>query len=195
MINWSSNILTTSCKELKKTLIGKTPLEKTLILGKIEGRRRGQQRVRWLDGITDLMDMRLNKLWKMVKDWQGSLACCNPWGHKESNTTWRLNNSKWHIPEKDWNEAKQECYSLALISSEYVVWQKLEAGCLLQYSNDHSFIVFEPKFLCLVHREAKQTERSEFRQRKVYCRAGQGGLGQFMLKGLELPTGFQGSNF
>ena len=97
-------------------------LEKTLILGKIEGRRRGQQRMRWLDGITDLMDMRLNKLWKMVKDWQGSLACCNPWGHKESNTTWRLNNSKWHSPEKDWNEAKQECYSLALISSEYVVW-------------------------------------------------------------------------
>ena len=37
-------------------------MEKTLILGKIEGRRRGQQRVRWLDGITDLMDMRLNNL-------------------------------------------------------------------------------------------------------------------------------------
>ena len=64
-------------------------LEKTLILGKIEGgRRRGRQRMRWLDGITNSMDMNLGKLRELHE--RGRLACCSPWGHKESDTTEQL---------------------------------------------------------------------------------------------------------
>ena len=60
------------------------------MLGKIEGRRRtGRQRMRWSDGITDSMDMDLGRLG--VGDGQGSLACCGSWGHKEPDTTERLN--------------------------------------------------------------------------------------------------------
>ena len=59
------------------------------MLGKIEGRRRrGRQRMIWLDGITDSVDICVSKL---REDGQGSLACCSPWGCKESDTPERLN--------------------------------------------------------------------------------------------------------
>ena len=55
-------------------------MEKTLMLGKIEGRRRGQQRMRWLDDSTDSVDMSLGKLRELVME--GGLVCCGPWGHR-----------------------------------------------------------------------------------------------------------------
>ena len=64
-------------------------LEKTLMLGRIGGRRTGQQRMRWLDGITDSMDL---FEWILgVGDGQVGLACCNSWGGKQSDMTEQLN--------------------------------------------------------------------------------------------------------
>ena len=68
-------------------------LEKILMLVKTEGRRRsGQQRKRWLNGIPSSMDMSLRKFQKIDSERQESLACCSPWGGKESDMTHRLQN-------------------------------------------------------------------------------------------------------
>jgi len=77
-------------------------LEKTLMLGKIEGRRRrGQQRMRWLDGVIDSVNIDLSKLQEIVKDRE--VAYYSPWGHKELHTTEQLNNNRTKMKPWRWS--------------------------------------------------------------------------------------------
>ena len=88
--------------------------EKTLMLGKTEGRRRrGRQRIRWLDCITNSMDMSLSKLGKVVMDREAWL-CCSPWGCKELDTAEWLN----------WTELKNVNFHLYYYLQSFILNMK-----------------------------------------------------------------------
>ena len=101
---------------VKNWLIGKDPNAGKKIEG---GRRRGQQRMRWFDGITNFMDRSLSKLW--VGDGQGGLACCSPWGHKESDTAEWLNWTEIYIYYKCLIGSLFSYYGLKLAVSSFDV--------------------------------------------------------------------------
>ena len=89
-------------------------LEKILMLGKTRGRRRrGWQKMRWLDSITDSMDMSLSKLWEIVED-RGAWYATGSRGHKEFDTTWQLNNNNKKAPLNSKEGASVTCLGSTL---------------------------------------------------------------------------------
>ena len=112
---WSSNTLATRCEELTDSL------EKTLMLGQIEAKRKGQQRMRWLDSTTDSNDMSLSKLWEIKKDREAWLA---PVHRVSKSQTW-LN--YWKRTVYSLYVVKLHCISTVPINNCY---EKKKKDCL-----------------------------------------------------------------
>ena len=103
-------------------------LDKTVMLGKIEGRRRKRwQRMWWLDGITNSMGMGLSKLPEFAVR-PGSLECCSPWGHKESDMNERLN----------WTDAGMEVvdvWEVSYLHLSFIINLKLFYKIVFKFKN------------------------------------------------------------
>ena len=129
-------------------------LEKTLMLGGIGGRRRrGRQRMRWLDGITDSMDLSLFEWNPGVGDGQGGLACCDSWDHKELDTTERLNWTEWCPPTGEWvncsisrqrNIIQHTQKKKNERSNHEKPWRKVKCLCCVLSSFSHVWLFVTP---------------------------------------------------
>ena len=115
--------------------------EKTLMLGKIEGRRRrGQQRVRWLDGITDSIDMSVSKVQELVMS-REALACCSPWGRRVGHDWATKLNLIWF---QYWPSGDVHVYSLlccwkrVFAMTSVFSWQNSVSLCPASFSTPRS---------------------------------------------------------
>ena len=137
-------------------------LEKTLMLGKIEGRRRrGRQRMRWLDGITDSMDMSLSKLWQLVIDreaWHGAV-------HGVAKSQTQLS---------DWTELKAGVSTKKLVSRLKYIWGRMRVSTFLRHPlvNGNCISFLEVNTNCYTPLQniilISQTESAQICEKRLY---------------------------